>query len=320
MQKYQVELPEAIMMIGVDFDIASFEGNSDRFQNRRNMIRTYANKINLDLHVADVLHEEPEEREIKTYQLDYLDEFTSDQLLKTYFGHKYGLATPIMGRSIYDVKAVSKVSFVSNSGKNIEVVAEDGNPIFMYKGYNDFRSVRFYRPFAQENQIKHFGSIVKGDYFGKKFVLEYATIGKAEDTNIVFCAGQKDAMCVTAYFRGCIGVAMGSEGNKIPMNILTELYMLGYQHDNMYVLYDNDKTGKERSIKISKETGLQYISTGGFFHTIGATTGIELDNCKDVADMIESFVNYNQGGFQWSVDKDNFTKRMIEHAKHEALI
>lgn len=320
MQKYNIDLPSAIMMVGVDFDISSFEGHSDKFRNRRNMIRTYANKINLNLNVHEYPKEEPAEKEIKNYDIEFCSLDKRANELDKYFYDKYGIRFSMMSSNVYNLQVASKVNFVSNSGKNIEIVSEKDNPIFVYKGYEDEKSVRFYRPYAKEYQLKHFGSIVKGDYFGKKLVRSISNSGTAEMYNLIFCAGQKDALCVSSSFHKSIGIAMGSEGNSIRPEILTELYMMGFRDENMYVLYDNDKTGIERSIRISKETGLKYVATSSFFSTIFGFYGFEeINECKDVADLCEVLKKNLESGIGITEEKI-LEQEMINSSKKEILI
>tara|TARA_R110000868_G_scaffold407972_1_gene690019 strand:+ start:8965 stop:10152 length:1188 start_codon:yes stop_codon:yes gene_type:complete len=294
--KYNIKFVDVLVMIGVDFDISSLEGDSGatKYKNRSNMIRTHANKLGINMHVCDVekiMHEEP--RELKEYKYEVFEFNTQESyyVRSDYFWKKYGINSRV-SCVVYNARVVKYVEFTSNKGNRVRIEHEYNNPIIMYKSYQDRKSVRFYRPFARENQLKHFGSIAKDDYFGKDVLLS-ATYKK--DHLIFICAGQKDAICAHNYMSMTYGCSIGSEGNIISNKMIADLVMEGYDFDNIYIFYDNDKTGITRAMKMSEETGLKYINVAGVLNDLVDYTKDErFLLCKDLADICEIMHELNQ--------------------------
>ena len=100
-------------------------------------------------------------------------------------------------------------------------------------------------------------------------------------------AGEKDVMSLFSN-TGIRSITLSSEGAKLH----TELYFeLKNKTDNLFVLYDNDRTGVKQSNKISKSFNIPNIELSTFlrYNTLKGSKGI-----NDVSDWYKLFHKENR--------------------------
>lgn len=140
---------------------------------------------------------------------------------------------------------------------------------FAYEHVNDLGIIKYkiYQPLNKT--AKWFSGCSNNE------VSLYDKIPKTGD-KIIICSSLKDALCVWSN-TGIPCIALQSEC----MNIPTKVLRLKNKYNKMYIMYDNDKTGIEKSTKLAKENDLINIIIPQF------------EGGKDISDMMK-VLKYNK--------------------------
>lgn len=136
------------------------------------------------------------------------------------------------------------------------------NPCYAYvfRGKKSTR-VKLYKPL--DKQYKWSGNINSDDIFGYEQLID-------KGKELYICSGLKDLMCL--HEMGYNAIAPQSESSKIKKEIIDELKT---RFNNIIILFDNDNTGYEMSIKFAKEYDCYY-------KLLPQITGI-----KDIAELVQ---------------------------------
>jgi RecA-family ATPase len=190
---------------------------------------------------------------------------------KTYW-YQYGISAKIL--EFYKVSAVEYYQI----GKHYETTDQD-NPIFCYDAGGG--SYKIYRPFAKDGQNKFswVGGKPEGWYFGLGFCKGHV--------QVYIAAGEKDVL--TLICQGVEAFTLNSETAEMPESLAKQL---NSQYKKVIVLYDNDKTGIDNSLKICKEFGF--------------TRAILPENIKDVSDLIKAGRSFDEIQYEAPPEDDFF--------------
>lgn len=130
-------------------------------------------------------------------------------------------------------------------------------------------TLKIYQPFNKKFKWsnKHDGSVIS----------LWSKLPETGDT-LCICAALKDALCLWAN-TGIPAVAVQGEGYSMSN---TAVNVLKNRFKNIYVLFDNDKTGLEDGVKLSEQTGFINLVLPKF------------EGGKDVSDYYKSLKNKQQ--------------------------
>jgi hypothetical protein len=161
-------------------------------------------------------------------------------------------------------------SFFRTGGLLVHSVPED--PIFVYEYASG--SVRFYRPLAKLKKDKQIGNANGDDVFGYEPALSLSQSKRNKRLDMLgILAGQKDVMALDANI-GIASVCLNSESSHLKMN---QYLLLKEIADEIFILYDNDETGKKNSEKLKAE-----------YPDLTIVKLSDLTECKDVSDYYKT--------------------------------
>lgn len=167
------------------------------------------------------------------------------------FWGKFGITIPTLNK--YNVYSVFKTN-INNEVFHIY------NPLDPMYAYIEDKFVKIYRPKA--NKFKKWRTNMKGG------ILEGYTQLPKQGNKLIITKSRKDVMCL--YELGFNSIAVKSEtciASENAMNLLKERF------NNIYTLFDNDKTGIEASILMQNKYDTKPIFT---------------DKEKDISDFIKN--------------------------------
>lgn len=198
-----------------------------------------------------------------------------------YFWEKYGISMSTLNE--YKIKPLQWVQIVSI--KDYPPKVSDLNfPIFLIKKeHKDGDGEKIYFPYESDKKKRYWSNTRAKHIFGFKQIMNHHSKLKM----IGILAGEKDVMSLFSN-TGIRSITLSSEGAKLH----TELYLeLKNKTDNLFVLYDNDRTGVKQSNKISKSFNIPNIELSTFlrYNTLKGSKGI-----NDVSDWYKLFHKENR--------------------------
>jgi hypothetical protein len=137
---------------------------------------------------------------------------------------------------LFNVIAVEKV-YLNNS---LMAISTKKNPIYAYT-YPSSGNIKFYRPLTPLRADKWFGNVTTEDING------YDQLPYVGDL-LILTKSLKDVMAL--HNLGYTAIAPQGEGNRIELN--NQLQAVIPFFDDLVILYDNDKAGREHSARISE--------------------------------------------------------------------
>lgn len=172
----------------------------------------------------------------------------------------------------YNVKALDKFEFYNSKKSKIQKIKLfTGILGFIFSVNNN---AEIYIPNQEKASKFFYNNLQFSDIFG------YEQLKEKEDF-IIICAGKKDCLILNA--NGFPAVSFRSENGFIKSE---EIALLRQKTDNIYICYDNDKTGLNRALQICQAYSIRQI--------------ILPSKYNDVADYFEVY------------DKSHFTKLLDE--------
>jgi len=181
---------------------------------------------------------------------------------------QYGITVPVLNR--FHLNSVESFSSTNKEGKTYNIKRTDEYPIFAY--VHDSWA-KLYKPSDSRFRFQYLGEKPQDYLFGYSQLPEFSE-------NIFITGGEKDVMSLTAH--GFSAVSLNSETANLPAEILKTLQS---RCKNVFILYDNDATGRQQSDKLSKHHNLKKITLP------------VMENGKDISDFfklqfpIETFNN-----------------------------
>ncbi len=163
-------------------------------------------------------------------QLPFQD-FTQQELD---YWQSYGITSVILKE--YNVRSIEAKKFFKDKNK-----PESFFPVFAYP-YGD--AFKIYQPFAKTSRFYFKGTK------SPEFIFGFDQLPESGDY-VIITGGEKDVMSLKAH--GFPAIALNSE-TAIPSEML--LKVLKERFDAIIILYDNDKTGIERSKQLSENYAL----------------------------------------------------------------
>ncbi|MGI2262392.1 toprim domain-containing protein, partial [Candidatus Cardinium hertigii] len=221
----------------------------------------------------------------QTLSIEYIPSGSGSLISNLYLKYwlQYGITQSVLDH--FDVRQVSYLSYVSNSGRSLCFKYESRNQIV--SAYHISGRVKVYIPeispsFSDDPNFKgqkksfSYKNQTKEDVFGlsqlPEETLEY----------ILFLAGEKDTM--SSYSQGFINVISLQSENQMPSDDL--LKSLRTRTSVLLSCYDNDQAGKNSSKKLSDSYGIVSISLP-----------------EEVKDISDYFQKYNSANFQFLLDE-----------------
>jgi len=231
MEMYGLSFREAVLKIAADFNI---QDEQSTLPTQNYFKPSYISKP------KKTFVEEKSDTHAKYFSIVERDWEVMDKR----FWSQFGINRKTL--ELYNVKPISKVI---NHVKNYEIDDSRCSIMYAYNYGND--RYKIYRPFLKSGK-KYFGNTKRENIFGMA-QLEDPDIKTREV--ILLCAGQKDVMSLynnTAF----IGIALNSETSALT----TEQYnSIRSKCNHLITCYDNDDTGRARSVKLYEEYGIPYI-------------------------------------------------------------
>lgn len=225
--KHGIRFKDALLLIESDFRLS----NSNYRPKTHNHLYSFADKI---------VKKEPAKFE---YILQTWDNKTLG------YWAQFGITPEVLFEyNVFPVKIVKGETW----RKAIEFLID--NPIFCYKYPSG--NIRFYRPFAKDGILKHFGNANGEDIFGYEQLYRAVHERKAPETRIIITAGQKDALSILSNNK-IRTVSLNSESAILSKEQYLKLLSLS---ESIEVCYDADKTGRNNTRKLQKEYGLNDYS------------------------------------------------------------
>jgi len=156
---------------------------------------------------------------------------------------QYGISTPVLDR--FHLSSVEGFSSTNRDGKSYNIKSADEYSIFAH--VHDTWA-KLYKPFDTKFRFQYLGNKPENYLFGMEQLPVFSDY-------IFITGGEKDVMSLTAH--GFSAVSLNSETANLPAETLKNLQS---RCKHVFVLYDNDATGKAQSEKLSKQHGLKKIT------------------------------------------------------------
>ena len=193
------------------------------------------------------------------------------------FWDKYGVTEAVLNE--YGIRPLLWVAYIK---EEIEVKRESDPtyPIFYFPiPVEEDIGEKFYFPYEENKQKKWWSNTRVRHIFGLSQIKKIK--GRLDKLGIL--AGQKDVLSLYSN-TGIRSVTLNSESSALHPDVF--LY-LQEKTDFLFVLYDNDKTGQIRSLKISKQFNIPRIDISQFtgYCTLKGSGGI-----NDTADWYKLFI------------------------------
>lgn len=201
------------------------------------------------------------------------------------FWGKYGITKLTLDR--FGVSPVSRFSSISGGGKPYTITNYNGH-IFCYEIAE--RVFKIYRPGQKRFKFSWLGNKPSDYIFGINQLPEKGDI-------VILTGGEKDVMTLHSF--GFSAICLNSE-TATPSNELIEA--LSNRFKNIVILYDNDKTGQNQSLKIEAATGWKRIILPEFSGKDISDWAREFPSTK--SDIIENFLT--------NINHEEKTEKSIE--------
>ncbi|MGI2299169.1 toprim domain-containing protein, partial [Candidatus Cardinium hertigii] len=211
----------------------------------------------------------------------YSESFISKLYLK--YWSQYGIDQSVLDR--FDVRQVSYLSYISNSGRSLSFKYAEKNQIV--SSYHIDGRVKVYVPevapsfsddisFTGQKKSFSYKNQTKDDVFG------LSQLPEGNLDYVLFTAGEKD--CMSAYAHGFTNVISLQSEHQMPSDDL--LKSLRSRTSVLLSVYDNDDAGKTASNKLKESYGI-----------------ISIRLPEEVKDIAEYFQKYSAVDFQFLLNQ-----------------
>jgi len=156
---------------------------------------------------------------------------------------QYGISVPVLDR--FHLSSVEAFSAKNKEGNTYNISSNENYPVYAYI-HNSW--AKLYKPFDTKFRFQYLGNKPENYLFGMEQLQDFSDY-------IFITGGEKDVMSLTAH--GFSAVSLNSETANLPAETLKTLQS---RCKHVFILYDNDATGKAQSEKLSKQHGLKKIS------------------------------------------------------------
>lgn len=191
----------------------------------------------------------------------------------------------------YNVVSIDSYTGLSKEGKPYTVTATEKDFIIGYQSSGT--TFKVYRPLHKNKDYRfQWVGVKPNDY-----IFGYSHL-PAKGPHVFWCAGEKDVLTMVS--NGYPAICTSSETTPPPPAVIEDLKL---RFDNVIVLYDLDKTGKEQSEKICSKFGLKNFRLPEELYTRGIG--------KDVTDYFKAAFTFNHTDFIQPNTFDNILKEVI---------
>jgi len=195
---------------------------------------------------------------------------------KSYWA-SYGCSISIIKK--YKVEPIEQLVFLSKNGNRHTMETREDSPLFLFRHSN--KGMKFYNPMGK---VRFISNTNETDVYG---------LEQAKDQDTILVGGNKDVVSLASH--GISAITLNSEASNLSPLLYVHIMKTV---KSLSIMYDRDKTGRERSASIAQQYNLQLISLDNIeFEGKDISDWIlymkrrEHKNKSERVNLIKSFVN-----------------------------